>query len=199
MSLAALALILAGCTESTTQKDVAQAERKLRDAQQNTREAQLEAQQNVATAQKEAHQVNRPVIDQEAVVDANRNIAEARREGAENVAEQRKDEREAAEKLQKTQREFQATQARDNFAKDAQMKLDDAEKRIDALEAQARNLSGAEKDALDARIKALNEKHDAAKDALSDLKGADLDKWTVHQGTFQSAMQDLTRDLNVNR
>jgi colicin import membrane protein len=198
-AVAGLALLVVGCAESTTQKDMAEAQRDLREAQQDTREAQREAQENVAAAQRDAHTVNRPVIDQDAVADARRDVDEARREGAENVAEQKRDEAEAAANLQKTQREFQATQARDAFVKDTEMKLADAERRIDQLEAQAAASEGATRDALNARVKALNTQHDAAEDALGEVKRADLDKWTIPQAKAHSALQDLMRDLNANR
>ena len=199
--VAGLALVAAGCTETTTRKDVAEAQRDVREEQQDVREAAREGQQEVAAAQRDAqHTVNRPVMEaNESVADANRNVAEARREASQEVAAEQRDVREATTDLQKKQRELQSTQARDAFANDSQMKLDAAEKQIEQLESQARSAEGAAKDSLNDRIKALKTKHDAAEDALGELKRAELDKWSVHQSHVQTALQDLTRDLNANR
>ncbi|MEX2317256.1 MAG: hypothetical protein WD669_08895 [Pirellulales bacterium] len=197
--VAGVALVVAGCTESTTPKDVARAKQDLREEQQETREAQREAQQDFEAAQRDARTVNKPVVDTEAMTDAQRNVAEAQREGAERVAGQREDEREALAKLQKTEREFAATQARDAFVAQAEQQLAQADQRTEQFEAQAKASEGAAKDALDQKIKGLKTDRDNAKSALNELKRADLDKWDVHRATVQSALQDLMRGLNANR
>ena len=184
-----------GCTEGATQKDVAKAERNVREEQQDVREAQREGQEKVADARRDAdYKVNRPVIEE-----ANRDVAEARRDAAENVVEEKRDVREAQAELSKTQRELQATQGRDQFAREAQSKLDDAAKQIDLLKERAKTLEGAPKDQLDQRISALEIKHDAADDALGEMKRADLANWTTHRTHVQTALADLTRDLEMVR
>jgi colicin import membrane protein len=199
MLLSGVALVLAGCAESTTQKEVAKAKQNLREEQQETREAVREAQQNVAEAQQDARTVNKPVVDNEAMADAQRKVNEAERKGAERIADQREDEREAAAKLQTKERELAATRARDTFVGQAEQQLAQADQQIEQLEAQAKASQGAAKDALDQKIKAVKLERDNAKSALAELKRADLDKWDLHRATVQSALQDLMRDLNANR
>jgi hypothetical protein len=197
--LAVAALICAGCTESTTQKDVAKAKQNLRQAQQDTQLAARDAQQDVADAQQGARTVNKPVVSNEDMVDAQRKVTNAQQKGAERVAERKDEEREAAAKLAKTQREFEAAKARDAFAAQADGELAKADQQIEQLEAQAKAATGATKDALDQKIKAVKLERDNAKSHLSELKKSDLDKWDIHKQAVQSALQDLMRDLSATR
>ena len=81
--VAVAALMLVGCTESTTRKDVSKAQDNLKDAKQNTQEAMREGQQDVAEARRDAqeHTTAKPVTPED-TTDARQDIADARQDAA---------------------------------------------------------------------------------------------------------------------
>jgi chromosome segregation ATPase len=192
----ALALVAAGCTESTTRSDVADAQEDLKDARQETAETTREAKEEIAEARQDAqeHTVGKPV-DPEDRTEAANDVADARQEAKEDIADAKADEKSAEAELKATQQDFQATQQRDAFVKDAEQKLAEYDKRIDELNTRASNAQGTDKENLDRQINTLKGQRDRAESALNDLKGADLATWKTHEEHVRTAFQDLDNSM----
>ena len=194
--LAATALIAAGCSETTTRKDVAKAQQNLDDARQNTQDAVHDARQEVTDAQRDAqtHVVAKPVTPDRSTYDE-RNVAEAQHDANEKIADAKENELRAAAELKTAEQRFQETQAKDAFVKQSEQRLSDYDKAIDDLKQQARTAEGATKDAINRQIDAVKNQRDRADKALSDLKGADLATWKNHQEHVRVAFQDLDNSV----
>lgn len=194
--MAATALMMAGCADSTTHKDVADARQKLEDARQETRDAVREGQQDLAAAQRDIrdHLVNKPVTPDDAA-DARRDLADARQEVHEKVADAKDNERAAANELKATEQRFAATKERDAFVNQAEQSLANYDKRIEELNSQASAAEGAAKDAIERQIDAVEAQRDRAASALSELKNADLATWKTHQDHVRMAFQELENSM----
>jgi chromosome segregation ATPase len=186
--VAAAAIVAVGCSQETSRKDVAKAQNKLDKERQQTAETMRDAQRDVADAQQKAqpYTASKPVAN---------DVADAKVDAAQDIAKQKEKEREAAAKLKDTQQNFQASQERDAFVKDTEMKLAETDKQIDALKQKASNAQGAEKDAINREIDMLKTKRDVAKKALNDLKGADIANWKNHQEPVRVALHDLDNSM----
>jgi DNA repair exonuclease SbcCD ATPase subunit len=195
VALAALIMIV-GCSESTSRKDVAKAQQNLDDARQNKQEAVHDANQEIANAQQNAreHIVSKPVISDQAT-DAQQNVADARHDANEKVADAKEREAHAAAELKTTEQQFQETQAKDAFVKQAEQKLADYDRRVDELKQQASTAEGADKDAINRQIDAVQSQRDRADKALIDLKSADLATWKNHQDHVRMAFQELDNSV----
>jgi DNA repair exonuclease SbcCD ATPase subunit len=194
--VAVAALIMAGCSESATQKDVAKAQKNLEQAREKTKEAAHEAQNDVANAQQDArgHIVAKPVTPEQAT-DAQQNVAEAQHDAAQDIAAAKENEHAAVADLKDTQQKFQATQEREAFVQQAETKLADYDKRIDDLKQQASTAEGANTDAINRQIDTVKNQRDLANKALGDLKGADLATWKNHEDHVRMAFQDLDNSM----
>jgi len=195
-ALAATAMIVAGCSESTTRKDVAKAQQNLDDARQNTQDAIHDARQEVGDAQRDAreHVVAKPVTPDRSTY-AERNVAEAQHNANEKILDAKEDEAHAAAELKTTEQRFQETQAKDAFVKQSEQRLSDYDKAVDDLKQQASTAEGATKDAINRQIDAVKNQRDRADKALSDLKTADLATWKNHQDQVRMAFQDLDNSV----
>jgi hypothetical protein len=196
MALLALFAIL-GCSESTSRKDVASARDKLQKEQQRTTETMHEGQRDIADAQQRAqeHTVAKPVTTDATTTREEKRLADAQLTAEQKIAKQKEKEREAAANLADKEQQFQATQARDAYVKDVDIKLADADKQIDLLKQKASNAQGADKDALNRQVDMLKTQRDMAKKAFNDLKGADLATWKNHQEHVRVALQDLENNM----
>jgi len=198
-SAVALAVLGAvGCSESTTRKDVASAQQKLDAAKQKTSETAHDAQTDIANAQQNAreHTVAKPVTpDDGTAVQQNDKVADAQLDANQKIANAKEKEAAAAANLKTTEQQFQETQQRDAFVKEAEQKLADYDRRIDELKQQASTAEGANKDAINRQIDAVKGGRDRANNALSDLKKADLASWKNHQDHVRMAFQDLDKNV----
>jgi DNA repair exonuclease SbcCD ATPase subunit len=189
-------MMMLGCSESTTRKDVASAQQELDKAKQNTAEAVQEGRKDIDGAQQDAreHTAAKPVTPEQAT-DANQDVAAARQDATENVDKAKEKESAAAADLKTTEQQFQATKERDAFVQQAEAKLADYDKRIDELKEQASAAEGANKDAINRQIDTVKNQRDLANKALGDLKGADLATWKNHQDHVRMAFQDLDNSM----
>lgn len=194
--LAGLALVAAGCAESTTEKDVANAQKKLREEQQQTAETVRDAQKDVADARHDAapYTVNKPIMDKDAA-DARQDVADTQHKANEQIRDQIQNQNEAAVELKTTEQQLAATKARDAFVMDSEKKLADVEARIDQLKKTASSAEGPAKETLDREIDTLQNQHDRVKDALGNLKTAKLAEWPTHREYVRVAMQDLDTSM----
>lgn len=201
VALTGVALIATGCADSTTPQDVSDARENLREEQQDVAEARQEAQENIADAREDAREVivNKPITEEanEEMVEAQRDLAEARQEANEAIRDEQEDVAAAAAELRTEEQRLAATQARDAYVKEVEGQLTSIENDINQLETQASNAEGADKDALDLRIQALQAHHDRVEEALDHLKSADLAEWQNHQQHVRTAMQDLDASRSV--
>ena len=199
-ALAVTALLIVGCSERTTQKDVAKAQKNLEQTRENTHEIVREGQNDVANAQQNAqeHSVAKPVTPEQAT-DAQQNVADAKHDAADDIAAAKEKEHAAMADLKGTQQKFQATEERDAFVKKAETKLADYDKRIDELKQQASTAEGANKEAINRQIDAVKNQRDLAHKALGDLKGADLSTWKNHEDHVRMAFQDLDNSMRSAR
>jgi chromosome segregation ATPase len=198
--LAGVALVAAGCAESTTQKDVADARKELREEQQETAETVRDAQKDVADARRDAapYTVNKPINSQDAA-EARQDVADAQHKANEQIRDQVENQNEAVVELKTAEQQLAATKARDAFVADAARKLAEAEARIDQLKATASSAEGTAKENLDRQINSMQSQHDRAADALSNLKSAKLAEWQAHREHVRTAMQDLNNSLTTVR
>jgi chromosome segregation ATPase len=195
--LAGAALIAVGCQESTTNKDVANARKDVREEQQQTAETVREAQKDVAEARRDAqpYSVNKPVTDKDAA-DARQDVANAQHEAQQDIAAQKENEREAVVELKTVEQQAAATKARDAFVAETQQQLANAEARINQLKTNASAAEGANKETIDRQIDTLQNQHDRAEEALGNLKSAKLAEWQVHRQHVRVAVQDLNNSMN---
>jgi chromosome segregation ATPase len=170
IALGAAAVLALGCTESTTQEDVADAQQDVAEEQQDVDEAR--------------HEAMRPTYDEDA---------------AEDIQEEQQDVAEAQADLDQTQRDFQATQARDAFALEMQAKLDEADRQIEALEARADGEEDAVAEATQAQINELKAHRDQLAEALDNLKSEDLARWQEHKTVVETAANELNEELTTVR
>jgi hypothetical protein len=94
-----------------------------------------------------------------------------------------------------TEQQFQATQARDAYVKEVEVKLSDTDTQISALKDKASNAPAADKDAISRQVDTLKTQRDLAQKALNDLKGADWATWKNHQEHVRLALQDLDNSM----
>jgi hypothetical protein len=169
-AFAAIPLAAIGCTQATTSEDVSEA-----------RQDVAEEQQDVAEAR---HEAMKPTIDEDETAD---------------IQEEQQDVAEAQADLRETQSEFSATQARDAFAMEAQKALDEADRHIGALETRVDGEEGVARDATQTQIDDLKTRREKLADALDDMKGEDLMKWSNHRDHVQTAMTELNSKLRELR
>jgi hypothetical protein len=172
IAFCALPLLALGCTESTTTEDVSEARQDVAEEQQDLDEAR--------------HEAMKPTIDEG--VDADE---------ADDIAEEQQDVNEARQDLAETERDFQATQARDQFALEAQTTLDEADRQIAALETQHDSEEGAAAEATQQKIDDLKSRRDRLSDAIDDMKGAELANWQTHKESVQMAEKELKDALGT--
>jgi hypothetical protein len=175
IAFAALPALALGCTESTTSEDVSEA-----------RQDVAEEQQDVAD---ERHEAMKPTLGDEtdaSDIDAGE---------AEDIQEEKQDVADAQQDLAETERDFQATQARDAFALESQTALDEADQKIAALEARYDTEEGAAAEATQQQIDDLKSRRSRLAEALDDLKGADLKEWQSHKASVQLAASELQTAL----
>jgi hypothetical protein len=170
VAVTVLPLMALGCTESTTSEDVSEARQEVQEQQEELADAR--------------HEAMKPTIDEDA---------------AEDVQEEQQDVAEAEADLSQTQQGYAATQARDTFALEAQKLVDEANRQIEALETRADAEEGAAKDATQTLIDDLKARRDRLDQAIDDMNGADLLKWSDHRANVESAMKELTDKLNEVR
>jgi len=196
---AGLAFAFAGCQESTTRSDVAEAREDLQEEQQDVAEAQQEAAEDVADAQHDAdqarHESMKPVLENNATGE----VAETQADANAEIRDEQKDVDEAAENLKKTEAEYQATQARDGFAKQADEQIKLADERIAQLEERHDNAEGAAGETIQLQIDSLKSQRNRVKEAVDDLKGEELMKWQDHQRTVQQEIDALQKLLQTNQ
>jgi hypothetical protein len=170
IALSALPLLALGCTQSTTSKDVAEARRDVKEEQQDVAEAR--------------HEALKPAINGDE---------------AAKIQEEQQDVTKAEQKLAETQRDFQATQARDAFALEVQKSLDQADLQIKALETRVKSEEGATAEATQRQIDELKSRRASLAEALDSLKGEDVTKWQEHKQNVQLAQNDLNAKLREFR
>lgn len=208
IALALAAAMAIGCSEGTTRKDVANAQEKLDKAHANTQEAVQQAKNDVADAQRtaEEHYVAKPVVTDDlgirhdAVV-TNRDVrdqkkvADAQVDANKRVADAKDKEAVAAAKAKTTEQQFKDTQDRDNFVREAELKLTDYDKRIDELKTQASNAQGADRDAVNRQVELVKAARERASSAVSEVKKADLNAWRNYQDHVRMAFQELDNSV----
>jgi len=165
MPLAAL-----GCAQSTTSKDVADAQQKVQKEEGDVSQARREAM--------------KPTIDEDA---------------AQKIQKEQGDVAAAQSELNQKEREHAATQARDAFVLDAQKALDATDRKIDELKTRAGNEEAAVKDATQKQIDDLKARRERLSDAISKMKKADLLKWSDFKAEVQTAMGDLNGQPTARR
>lgn len=203
---AGLVLVFAGCQESATRSDVADARDKLRAEQQDVAEAQRDANEKVADAQHDLdearHEAMKPVLNGDStaeVADAQEKVADAKADANAKIRDEQHDVDQAAAELRAKEAEFQATQARDRFAKQAEQQVTLADERIAQLEERHDAAEGDAATALETQINALKSQRDRVNDAINDLQGEELMKWQAHQRVVQQEISTLQQLLQTNQ
>lgn len=170
LAYAAIPLAALGCTQSTTTDDVSEA-----------RQDVAEEQQDVAEAR---HEAMKPAIDSDESAD---------------IQDEQQDVAEAQADLRETENEHSATQARDAFTTEAQRALDEADRQIEALGTRADGEEGAARDMTQTHIDDLKTRREKLADAVDEMKGEDLMKWSNHRDHVQTAMAELNAKLGELR
>lgn len=168
VAFVALPIFALGCTESTTSEDVSEARQDVREEQQDVDELR--------------HEAMKPEIDDDL---------------AEDIQEEQQDVTEAQADLRETEQDFAATQARDSFINEAQASVDAANRRLEELETVKDGQDGAAAEATQRHIDDLEASRDRLEDAISDMKGADLQQWNTHKSAVETAHQELVDQLNA--
>jgi cation transport regulator ChaC len=155
VAFASLALVAAGCQQSTTPDDVADAREELREQEQDVAEVEREGAADIADEQADLrHETMKPALDEDAR-DEQRDVTAAQEDANAAIKEEQQDVRDAARDLKQTEEELAATTARDAFAAETEAQLKAADDKIAAWKDEAGKLEGAEKDAVDAKIQKL--------------------------------------------
>lgn len=196
-TLATVAIVLIGCSQDTTRKDVAKAHDTLQKEQQQTADAIHQGKQDLSDAERRAQDYTaaKPVTTDQIPTADQTKVADAQLTAAERVAKQKEQERAAAANVTDKEQQFQMTQARDAYVKDIDQKLADTDKQIDSLKQKASNAQGADKDAIDRQVEMLKTQRDMAQKALNDLKSAEIASWKNHQEQVRLALQDLDKSM----
>jgi hypothetical protein len=149
----------AGCAETTTEEDVAQAQQAYREASQKAEEAKAEGAQD----------------------------AEQKAAAAE----------EARAKLEKTEADFVAEEARKEFIKQHEEHLATVDTSVKELKDQAGKMEGEKKDQLNEAIGRIEEKCDAAREKLAEVKKAPASEWETKRDDVDKAMAEV--DMEVEK
>jgi hypothetical protein len=190
-SVSGAAILLTGCTGTTTRDDVADARAALEQEQEETAVVIREGEQDIVEARREAYEASKPVLEE-----GRQDIAAVKRDVAETIRAQRKEEQKAVDNLRTAEQALDARQTRDAYVKQVEHDLANIQLEINQLKDRAANAEGDQKEDLDQQIETLQAQHDRAEDALEELKNADLDDWQVHEQHVRIAMQDLDSRLN---
>ena len=179
VALAMAGVLMAGCDQQTTQKDVKDAQAEVRQEQQETQEVMEQASDEIA--------------------DKEQALQETRADEMEKVRKQEQVTAEAAAKAGETETKYQSQEALTAFVDKEETRLKDADNRIDDLKQRAGKLEGDEKAALDKQIDRLQELHTRAGDKLSELKSAGENERSVKGNSVESAVNELFAALDEAR
>lgn len=197
--LAAIAgFTLIGC--AVDEGDIQASRENVLEERRETEETRREVAENIheeeaETAEAYRREAMKPIMSDEVQEEA-AETEQARREGAEEIAEEEKETREAEQELKKTEAEFSAQQARDAFVKQVEARLEQADKRIEALEEMASDQEGAAKTETESRLNVLETHRDNVKNQLDELKAEDLEKWETHRELVQQSLDELNSELD---
>ena len=147
----------AGCAETTSEQDVAEARGAYREASQKAEEAKADG-----------------------AADADQKAAAAE---------------EARAKLEKTEADFTAEEARKEFLKEHDQHLATIDTAVKELKDRAGKLEGPQKDQLNESIVRIEEKCDAARDKLAEVKKAPVGEWQTKQEDAEKAMTEADMEL----
>jgi len=209
--LATLALFVAGCEEGTTRKDVAKAEKKVLNEQQDVDQAKADANVKIAAQKDDVEKTRRetmkPVIeDSTGQIGANEKVAAEQKDVDKTKADanaaiqkEQTDVQGAKEELQDTKAKFKQTEERDAFATQVDQQLATADQRIDQLKKDKDAAKdAAAKQPIQDKIDKLQAQRDRVKDALGEMKKADVLKWQDHQKNVQTQSAELDKLLQDN-
>jgi chromosome segregation ATPase len=102
----------------------------------------------------------------------------------------RKEAAEAVEATAQYTRQEMAT-----FTAQVEDKLQTADRKMDELQAKARELQGEARQSIDQEIQELKVKRDKASSQLAELKSASANAWDDMKAGMQAALNDLDRSL----
>lgn len=139
------------------------------------------------------------------VADRERRVAELEQDKPREVqqaaeeAQERKDKElaEAKKELAEEKQQLIATENRQKFEDDMELKLQEMDKQIDEVEAQAAKAEGEEKVKLEAKAAAMRTRYDNLRKDLDELKAASGDTWSNLKLSVEKAWNDATNAVNT--
>lgn len=200
-----------GCQDQLTQDDV-------NEERQEAREAVHEARQDMAETHTETHreiamveqdrqakvaelqsdlrdpnvdvaEVHREIAEVNREADAK--VAELRQDAAEDTADVREDAQEQVNEAEATRMKYEAQQARDAYAKQADLALSQIDKDIETLRARGDALLDTQQERFNQSMDVVDERRDEVDEALDSLKSAEAENWKSFQDEVDQAMQQL--------
>jgi len=104
---------------------------------------------------------------------------------------------EAQRELQQTEAEFQASQERDAFLTTAEARLAEGRQRLEEMEARSENLSGEEKEALEAKTDDVESAVNNLEEQIDEAKSVEINKWREHEAAVNEAVKALDTALEA--
>ncbi len=195
-TLAALSLLGVGCMD-TTHDDVTAARREVNQQEQRLQELKRENEKMIDEERHEAeraHTTAKPVIGEEdhaRIRQAERDVAEAKREALEREAAQGEKVSKARAELDQTEEKLARQVDRDKFVADARLNIDAANRAVEKLQAERDAADEEGKTAIDDRIKEIKHRRDMLEAKIDEVESADVLKWQDHQGAVEKSIDNL--------
>jgi len=193
--------LLIGCNQ-TTRQDVTAARQRINTEERRLEDVKREEARKIDEEKREAEQAlvtNKPIIGDDfnqGPREEARELEQARKNAAERIEGQREKvvdaKRDAADKEARLANE----QSRDKFLIDCKAAIDLANRAVEKLQTEKNAADEAGKKALDDHINAIKSKRDALQAKISDIRGADVMRWSDHKADAQQAMDELNRESN---
>lgn len=174
----ALGLLLTGCREQTTVKDVQQAREDVREEERDVEQAKDRAAERI---DKKEGQVARTTHKQ-----------------VENIREEQRDVDEAKQKAAEVENQYKTEQSRLTYMKDQDARLAQADERINTLNSRVGKLpeNDAERQRLQGKLDHIRDLRRRAGDRLSDLRSARAEDWSTKYASVDTVIKDLFKALD---
>jgi hypothetical protein len=175
--VAVFGLSAVGCDDQVTMSDVESARENVQEEAEDVREAEEEANEEIA---EEREGIDGVVRDQQ-----------------EEIAEEREDLAEAQAEANKVEQEFVTQEQRRDYIEQHRTALNDADARLDQLEADAGELEdNAARETRENELESVREIYDDANDKFGELDATDDENWKTEHAAFAAAFQRLQQAMN---
>lgn len=187
-----------GCS-NISEESVRAAREQLQQERTETERVRQEVAEEVHESLQRVHQTDLSPSPTEDVADALGEAERAVRDGVQAIEEEERETRQAENALAERRVELAAKKVRDQFIASAEKTVEEAENRIETLDATSSQQTGPEKNETQKQAYELRTRLDRLRDQLGDLKRVTVTEWRSERGQVQRALDDLEGELRESR